>query len=148
MRASSGRPSAARWIAAWLLWMGVLALHSHVPGSFSGLTPWGIPIERLVPIAAYAVLGALGVGALARLLPDGPRPLWGSLALLIGGIFGALDEYQKAFIKGTRPAMADWLTALLGSAIAVIVARVAWGRLARAWLALDPKRPPDGPRPS
>lgn len=127
--------SAKAWGGATLLWLAVIAGHRHLP---SGLLAPLADTGRVGPIGAYALLGILGTGALARLLPTWPRPLWGSLTLVLGALLAALDELQQFVIPGQQAALGDWLTAVLGLALAVILARIAWGRLAAAWLGFSP----------
>lgn len=123
--------SAKAWVSACLLWLGVIVGHRHLPaGLLALLTETG----RAGPIGAYALLGILGVGALARLLPDWPRPLLGSLTLILGAFLAGLDELQQFVIPEQRVTLEDWLTAVLGLALAVILARMASGRPALAWL--------------
>ena len=121
------------WVSLWLGWMVLIAASSHLPGASLPGQPFA-GADKAVHVALYAVLGVLGTGALARLRPDWPRPLWGSTALLVGALFGALDEYHQGFIAGRQASMEDWLTDLMGLALAVIVARAARGHLAAAWL--------------
>jgi VanZ family protein len=121
------------WTGLWLLWMVLLSVASHVPGDLTPQTFDGA--DKVFHIAVYFVLGVLGVGAVARLRADWPRPLVGSGALVVGALFGALDEYHQSFVVGRQMSMQDWLTDLLGLALAVILARAARGGLARAWLA-------------
>ncbi|HKJ72109.1 MAG TPA: VanZ family protein [Gammaproteobacteria bacterium] len=128
--------SAARtrlWAGLWLIWMALIALSSQLPGADLPAFPFE-GADKAVHILFYLVLGGLGVGAVARLRPDWPRPLVGSAALVAGALFGAADEYHQAFVAGRHTSMEDWLTDLLGLALAVIAARAARGGLARAWL--------------
>ncbi|MFB6261549.1 MAG: VanZ family protein [Thiohalorhabdaceae bacterium] len=122
------------WAGLWVLWMVLIALTSHVPGEVAPSLPFE-GADKVAHIVVYFVLGILGVGAVARLRLDWPRPLVGSTALLVGALFGALDEYHQSFVPGRDMSMDDWLTDLLGLALAVIVARAARGALARSWLA-------------
>ncbi len=137
LRETSGKV----WGGASLLWLAAIAGHRHLPSWL--LVPLA-ETGRMGPIGAYALLGILGAGALARLLPDWPRPLWGSLTLVLGALLAALDEIQQFVIPGHQAQLEDWLTAVLGLALAVIVARIARGRLASAWLGATPAEG-DGP---
>ena len=127
------RAPATPWVVGCLLWMGGMVLHSHLPGGLYADTPLE-GAHRPGIIGGYAVLGVLGVGGIARLLPKGPRPLWGSLTLIVGAMLGALNEFQQRLLSGGTGAMEDWLTGVLGLAIVVIIARAARGGLARVWL--------------
>jgi VanZ family protein len=129
----SQAPRTGRWVGLWLGWMAVIAISSHVPGAHLPPEPYE-GVDKTLHVAIYAVWAVLGAGSLARLLPEWPRPLWGSSALLLGALFGAADEYHQSFVAGRQASMEDWLTNLLGLALAVIVARAARGRLAAAWL--------------
>lgn len=121
------------WVGLWLGWMVVIAASSHVPGASLPGDPFE-GADKAVHGTVYAVLGVLGAGALARLRPQWPRPMWSSTALLVGAAFGAADEYHQGFVAGRQASMEDWLTDLLGLALAVIVARASRGRLAALWL--------------
>lgn len=123
--------SAKTWGGVCLLWLAVIVGHRHLP---AGLLALLAGTGRAGPIGAYALLGILGVGALARLLPDWPRPLLGSLTLILGAFLAGLDEFQQFAIPDQRATLEDWLTAVLGLALAVILARMARGRPALAWL--------------
>lgn len=125
------------WVGLWVLWMVLIALTSHVPGELLPQTRFE-GADKVGHIAAYFVLGVLGVGAVARIRGDWPRPLVGSTALVVGALFGALDELHQSFVPGRHMSMDDWLTDLLGLALAVIAARAARGALARSWLVADP----------
>ena len=133
MTAGAPRGPAVLWTAAWLFWMALIAISSHFPGAAYPEPPFA-GADKAVHIGIYFVLGVLGVGALARIRPEWPRPMWGSTALVVGALFGALDEYHQSFVMGREQSMQDWLTDLLGLAVAVIIARAARGRLARGWL--------------
>lgn len=129
----SQQPRTALWVGLWILWMALIAVSSHIPGEMMPRMPFE-DADKAAHIAVYLVLGVLGVGAVARLRPDWPRPLVGSTALVVGAVFGALDELHQSYVPGRNMSMEDWLTNLLGLALAVIVARAARGALARAWL--------------
>ena len=131
----------ALWAVLWVSWAVVLAIASHIPGEAVPAPPFE-GADKAVHVALYCVLGVLGVGAVARLRPDWPRPLVGSAALVAGALYGALDEYHQSFVAGRHMSMEDWLTDLLGLALAVIVARAARGGLARAWLAGEARPAP------
>ena len=124
----------ALWTVLWVAWAVAIAAASHVPGDATPALPFE-GADKAVHVAVYFVLGVLGVGAVARLRRDWPRPLVGSAALVVGALYGALDEYHQSFVAGRHMSMEDWLTDLLGLALAVIVARAARGGLARVWLA-------------
>jgi VanZ family protein len=132
--ATSGRRGL--WVGAWLGWMALIAISSHIPGDQVSQLPFG-GADKAAHIAVYFILGVLGVGAVARLQRHWPRPLLGSAALVVGALFGAADEYHQSFVPGRQQSMEDWLTDLLGLALAVIIARAARGGLARRWLVRD-----------
>ena len=121
------------WLTGWLVWLVVIAAVNHLP------TDW-LPIatangtDKALHIGAYFVFGILGTGALGRLWRAWPRPLVSSSALVVGALVAAADEGLQAYVPSRVPLMEDWLTDLLGLALAVIVARMASGRLARIWL--------------
>ena len=132
--ANPPQPRAVLWVSLWLLWAALLTIASHVPGELAPEPPFE-GADKAFHIGAYLVLGVIGVGAVARVRRDWPRPLVGSAALVVGALFGALDEYHQSFVAGRHMSMQDWLTDLLGLALAVILARAARGKLARGWLA-------------
>jgi len=122
------------WAGLWVFWVVLISILSHVPGELTPAAPFE-GADKAIHMVLYFVLGVLGVGAMARLRRDWPRPLVGSTALVVGALVGGLDEYHQSFVTGRHMSMEDWLTDLLGLALAVIVARAARGALARAWLA-------------
>lgn len=130
---STPRKRAVLWTALWLFWVAVVAMASLVPGD---LAPWlsSEAAQKAGHIAAYFVLGVLGVGAVARIRRDWPRPVVGSTALIAGALVGGVAELLQSSVAGRRMTLEDWLTDLLGLALAVIAARAARGGLARAWL--------------
>jgi hypothetical protein len=131
---SMDKPRTGLWLAGWVGWMALIAISSHIPGEQVGALPFA-GADKAVHIVVYFVLGVIGVAAVARLQPLWPRPLVGSAALVVGALFGAADEFHQSFVPGRQQSMEDWLTDLLGLAIAVIIARAARGTLARRWLA-------------
>ncbi len=137
MTPAAPRGRTGPWMAAWLGWMVLITVSSHFPGSAYPALPYA-EADKVAHMGIYFVLGVLGVGAVARLRPDWPRPVWGSTALVVGALFGALDEYHQSFVAGRDRSMEDWLADLLGLAVAVIIARAARGRLAARWLGPGP----------
>mgnify|MGYP006304394383 CR=1 FL=1 len=134
MSPEHSKPSGvALWGAAFVGWMALIALSSHLPGDVVGELPFA-NADKAAHIVFYFVLGVLGAGAIGRLRPYWPRPLLGSTALVVGALFGAADEYHQSFVPGRQPSMEDWLTDLLGLALAVIIARAVRGPMARRWL--------------
>ena len=134
MNPQQSKPSGlAWWGGAFVAWMAFIALSSHLPGDVVGQLPFA-KADKVAHIVFYFVLGVIGAGAIARLQPHWPRPLLASSALVVGALFGAADEYHQSFVPGRQPSMEDWLTDLLGLALAVIIARAVRGPVARRWL--------------
>ena len=115
------RPRRARpwvWVAAWV---GVILLGTSLPGS----AVQGFPVvsDKMVHFALYAPLGALLVNALGA-TPALRRRLLAAtfLAVVIGVLFGAVDEWHQLFIPGRHADIGDWHADTKGILTGAIVA--------------------------
>jgi VanZ family protein len=111
----------ARWPAV-LLWMAVLFGLSSIPSEVVR-TSGAIPFDKVAHFFVYGVLGALLAGAIAR-----RRIGWGAvivLALAIGALYGASDEFHQRFVAGRDPSIDDWIAdcagTLAGAVVGVVV---------------------------
>lgn len=102
--------------AAWtwlplLAWAGVItALSSRPVYEFPPPPFW--QADKVVHLAIFGLLGALGGRAAARALPDRR-----ALLVLAGCIaFGLFDEWYQRFTPGRASDLADWLADAVGAA--------------------------------
>ncbi|HUT74795.1 MAG TPA: VanZ family protein [Armatimonadota bacterium] len=110
--------STSRWLPA-LGWMAVIFWLS------SGVdVPGGIEVpDKAAHFAAYAVLGALLWWAAA---PLGVGRA-GALAMMVGAIYGAGDEFHQHFVPGRTPDPLDWMADVGGVVVAVAIAAAMMG---------------------
>jgi VanZ family protein len=79
---------------------------------------WLAQYDKLAHACLYAVLGlALGHGK-----HFDPRPPPHLLALALGGIYGATDEWHQAFVYGRTPGWGDWIADMTGVSIGYFLA--------------------------
>lgn len=88
-----------------LLWAGIIFALSAQPTLPVSL---GSGRDKLAHFAAYAVLGLL----VARALPPRGRVAW--LAILLGSLYGASDEFHQHFVPGRSTDVFDWVADSLG----------------------------------
>ena len=110
--------SRARWVAV-LAWAAVILVATSLPGR---LVPPAFPYaDKLVHLAAYAVLGGLVARALRAGRPGSPgaRTLVGAAAAV--ALFAAGDEWHQQFIPGRSGDPTDWLADLIGASAGLAV---------------------------
>lgn len=66
--------------------------------------------DKVAHATLYAVMGA----ALAWGRKGVPSPPGHWVMLLVGGLYGATDEFHQAFVRGRTPDWADWSADLAG----------------------------------
>jgi VanZ family protein len=79
--------------------------------------------DKAAHFAAYAVLGALLWWAAA---PLGVGRA-GALAMMVGAIYGAADEFHQHFVPGRTPDPLDWAADVGGVMVAVAIAAAVMG---------------------
>jgi VanZ family protein len=106
----------ARWV--WpLLFCAALWVVSSRPGPSLPPSPF-FGFDKVVHLVAFAPLGF----TLARALPHAP-----ALAVLLGALYGVIDEWHQAHVPGRMPSAGDAVADALGTLIGVLV----WGRRSR-----------------
>ena len=78
---------------------------TEVPGGFS---------DHQGHFIGYAILGVLLVRALALGTWRGVGAKAVLLAIVIGAVYGASDEFHQSFVAGRSPTVDDWIADLLG----------------------------------
>ena len=74
-------------------------------------------IDKFFHFIEYFVLGALLVRALSNSSVKPNFTLIIVLSILIGSLYGALDEFHQRFVSGRTPDFFDLLTDIIGSGI-------------------------------
>lgn len=122
---------AAAWTALAVAWAAAIFWASSRPNPFPFLPQGLLSQDKLLHMAAYAVLGALVLGAIHRTRLGLARAV--GVAVLVATVYGAIDEWHQSFVPNrsaqVADVVADALGALVGAAAAVVVLR---GRRARA----------------
>ena len=102
-----------------VLWAAVIFAFSSIPSLGTGLGTWDLVLRKLAHLTEYAILGALLLRALAR----------PGLAILVGGLYAASDEFHQHFVRGRHAAWYDVVIDTVGLTIGVIVwRRSRWSR--------------------
>lgn len=102
----------------------LIILGSSIPGNkipeAFALTP-----DKLIHCAEYFVLGLLIHQWLTREFPFSKKRNLFFIALLIGSVFGIIDENYQRLTPGRTPDVWDWVLDTVGVLLAVIVSHVA-----------------------
>ena len=112
---------------AWLpaaLWALGLFLLSEVRGTPSAVEAF-LPVpDKLVHLVLYLAFG----GSLAWAKRASRTEVPHALLLVLGAVYGAIDEWHQSFVPGRTPEFSDWLADLAGVLVGyLIVAQlVAW----------------------
>jgi VanZ family protein len=94
------------------LWAGVIFGLSAIPSLSSGLGTWDEVLRKAAHITEYAVLGALLLRALGRVLP----------ALVVGMAYAATDEVHQHFVSGRHSSAFDVAFDACGVTLGLLVA--------------------------
>jgi VanZ family protein len=87
---------------------------------------WLLANDKLAHAGLYAILGAaLGYGAYHD--PAKPHPL---VAIALGGVYGATDEWHQALVVGRTPGWGDWIADIIGVTVGCFLASYFLGRAA------------------
>lgn len=98
-----------------VLWAALILILTSIPAPPG--PPGGLPhLDKVVHFVMYAGLGWLVARALDT---RSPRPL--VVALLVIGLFAALDEWHQQFVM-RDPNVIDWLVDVLGAAAGLVAA--------------------------
>ena len=88
-------------LSAWLpvvVWAAVIFTFSSIPALGTDLGVWDVVLRKLAHVVEFAILGALLVRALGRVLP----------AVLLGSLYAASDELHQTLVPGRVGAPLDW----------------------------------------
>jgi VanZ family protein len=115
------------WGLSWApaaLWAAVLFLlsaRSDLPGSgWLSRIPGG---DKLAHLGAYAVLGACLAWGQRRQRRGAPAaPGVHALLILVGALYGILDEFHQAFVPGREVSAADWIADVCGVTLGYLAA--------------------------
>jgi VanZ family protein len=125
------RGGRALFAALALAWAGAIFWASSRPNPFPFLPRGLLTHDKLVHLAAYAVLAGLAVGALARTRLGAARGVVAAAVLAAG--YGATDEWHQGHVPGRDADPVDLAAAAAGAiggaAAAAVILR---GRGARA----------------
>jgi VanZ family protein len=110
-----------RVVSAWLpvvLWAALIFSFSAVPDLGTGLGTWDFVLRKIAHVCEYAVLGLLLYRATRR----------EQLAVLIGVLYAASDEFHQHFVAGRHATVRDVAIDTAGVLVGVLAARTigAW----------------------
>jgi hypothetical protein len=107
------RERLAAWgpAAAWASFLFFLSSRPSLGVDLSG------GLDKVAHFSAYLVLGFF----LAHAAKRRDHPLL--LAVALGMLYGALDEFHQSFVPGRTPAFADWIADVLGTVAGVLLFR-------------------------
>ena len=115
---------AGSFARTWLpvvAWAAVIFAFSSIPNLSSGLGGWDLVLRKLAHTAEYAILGALLVRATGR--------SW--LALGLGVLYAASDEFHQTFVRGRHGSPVDVLIDAVGLACGILLWNATRARRAR-----------------
>lgn len=126
MRESS---SAWWWGAVLFLWMGIIFLFSHQPGSGKDWEPplWYVLERKSAHIIEYAILMALALRWFSLLYPQESWKRVGLASFLLAVTYGFLDEIHQSFIFGRGARLSDVLIDA-GGAFLIGLLYITWKR--------------------
>jgi VanZ family protein len=107
-------------------WAGLLFWESSQANPFPFLPSSLLSHDKLLHLAAYAVLGALLAGALAARLGTGRAV---GLAVALAAAYGATDEWHQSYVPGREADPADWAADAAGAVLGASAAALALRRL-------------------
>ncbi len=111
-----------------LLWAGLYAALivalSSIPGKSFPDVRW-LSYDKLIHLGEYAIFSILVCRAAASFRLEG-RFLLG-IAIILAGLFGALDELYQLLIPGRDSSFADWLADQVGAVLGA-VSYIWWNR--------------------
>ena len=108
----------SRVLTVWLpvvAWAAVIFAFSSVPHLGTGLGTWDTVLRKLAHTAEYAILGLLLLRATGR--------AW--LALVLGVLYAASDEFHQSFVRGRHASPVDVAIDSVGLLIGLLAWRCA-----------------------
>jgi VanZ family protein len=79
-------------------WAAVIFAFSSVAHLGTGLGTWDLVLRKLAHLTEFAILGALMHRAVGRV----------GLAIALGSLYAATDEFHQAFVDGRVASPLDW----------------------------------------
>lgn len=104
----------SRALSVWLpvvVWAAVIFTLSSIPSLTTGLGFWDILLRKAAHMTEYAILGALLLRALDRVVP----------AFVVGVLYAVTDEIHQHFVRGRYASPVDVLIDAAGVAIGIYV---------------------------
>jgi VanZ family protein len=96
------------------LWACLIFWESSQPNPFPFLPPEILAHDKLLHLAAYAVLSGLAVGALARVrIASVGRAA--AVAAVLAAAYGATDEWHQSWVPGREADPWDWAADAVGA---------------------------------
>lgn len=80
-----------------------------------------LPYDKLMHLLEYAVLGLLLIRAIYKTFPQYNPAILSVIAIIIGALYGAGDEFHQSFVPGRNVDMLDWAADFLGTACGSLV---------------------------
>jgi VanZ family protein len=117
-------------LIAWgpaVLWAAVLFFLSELQEVPPELDRWADVNDKVVHFSLYFVLGAALAWAKVRGSVEWPHGVF----LLIGYVYGALDEWHQSFVPGRTPDLFDFFADVAGVTVgylAILGIRALWSR--------------------
>jgi VanZ family protein len=102
----------SRALSVWLpvvVWAAVIFTLSSIPSLTTGLGFWDLLLRKAAHMTEYAILGALLLRALDRVVP----------AFVIGTLYAVTDEIHQHFVRGRYASPVDVLIDAAGVAIGI-----------------------------
>jgi VanZ family protein len=101
---------------AWpaLAWAAFILVLTSVRPPAMAWAPDRLPLDKLVHLGVYGVLGWTIAGSVDRL--GGSARSW-IIAVALGIAFAAADEWHQTWIAGRDPSAGDWLADCIGLAV-------------------------------
>lgn len=123
----TGRAWGRLFGALALAWAGLIFWESSQSNPFPFLPLEILSQDKLLHVAAYAVLAGLVMAAIARGRP-GPLVRAAAVAILFTAAYGATDEWHQWYVPGRDADPLDWVADVTGAiagatAVAVILRR-------------------------
>ena len=113
-----------RRFALWapvVVWAGVIFALSAIPSLSTGLGLWDTVLRKAAHLTEYAILGALLLRAVGRVVP----------AFLLGVAYAVTDEIHQHFVRGRHASPFDVAFDATGVALGLLIALSVQSKRAR-----------------
>jgi len=129
------------WVVAAGMFYGLIVLgHARLTELLALLRVTemaGTPRFKWAYALVYCIFGVLLMGATARLLSAAGPVLWRPTMLVAGALLAALELWLVQRLDGDSMRLETWMAALLGLALAALVARFLPDSLLRRWFGIE-----------